>query len=82
MHTESDHELALKAKAGDESAFNELMRRHYKGILNFIIFDYNKCYMKTLRADVRLVKDAQKRLLLTYDVFVNNKKKYSIMFKL
>jgi len=45
MQTESDHELALRAKSGDESAFNELMRRHYKGILNFI-------YKFTYKADI------------------------------
>jgi len=45
MHTESDHELALRAKSGDESAFNELMRRHYKGILNFV-------YKFTYKADI------------------------------
>ena len=33
---ESDIELMLKTKAGDDSAFSELMNRHYKGVLNFI----------------------------------------------
>jgi len=45
MHTESDHELALRAKSGDDTAFNELMRRHYKGILNFV-------YKFTYKADI------------------------------
>ena len=55
MHTESDHELALKAKAGDESAFNELMRRHYKGILNFIYkFTYKPEICEDLTQEVFL----------------------------
>ena len=36
MQTVTDHELALRARSGDDSAFTELMRRHYKGVLNFI----------------------------------------------
>jgi len=33
---ESDIELMLRTKAGDDSAYSELMRRHYKGVLNYI----------------------------------------------
>ncbi len=33
---ESDIELMLRAKSGDDSAFTELMRRHYKGVVNYI----------------------------------------------
>lgn len=33
---ESDIELMLRTKAGDDSAFSELMNRHYKGVLNYI----------------------------------------------
>lgn len=33
---QSDIELMLRTKAGDDSAFNELMKRHYKGIVNYI----------------------------------------------
>ena len=36
MEMVSDHELALRAGSGDDSAFTELMQRHYKGVLNFI----------------------------------------------
>jgi RNA polymerase sigma-70 factor (ECF subfamily) len=36
MQMESDIELMLRAKSGDDSAFTELMRRHYKGIVNYI----------------------------------------------
>lgn len=42
MHNFSDHELAIRAKSGDDSAFTELMRRHYKGVLNFIYRFNNK----------------------------------------
>jgi RNA polymerase sigma-70 factor (ECF subfamily) len=33
---ESDIELMLRAKTGDDSAFTELMKRHYKGVVNYI----------------------------------------------
>ena len=33
---ESDIELMLRTKAGDDSAYSELMRRHYKGVLNYV----------------------------------------------
>ncbi|MCZ6790387.1 MAG: sigma-70 family RNA polymerase sigma factor [Candidatus Dadabacteria bacterium] len=33
---ESDIELMLRTKAGDDDAFSELMKRHYKGVLNYI----------------------------------------------
>lgn len=33
---ESDIELMLRTKAGDDNAFSELMDRHYKGVLNYI----------------------------------------------
>ena len=33
---ESDIELMLRTKAGDDGAFSELMERHYKGVLNYI----------------------------------------------
>jgi len=36
MQMESDIELMLRAKSGDESAFTDLMRRHYKGLVNYI----------------------------------------------
>ncbi|HEY7534405.1 MAG TPA: sigma-70 family RNA polymerase sigma factor [Thermodesulfobacteriota bacterium] len=36
MQIESDIELMLRAKSGDGSAFTELMRRHYKGVVNYI----------------------------------------------
>ena len=36
MRMESDIELMMKAKSGDEGAFSELMRRHYRGVLNYI----------------------------------------------
>ncbi len=32
----SDIELMLKARAGDDGAFSELMRRHYRGVVNYI----------------------------------------------
>ncbi len=32
----SDIELMLRTKAGDDSAFSELMRRHYRGVVNYI----------------------------------------------
>ncbi len=33
---ESDIELMLRTKDGDDGAFSELMNRHYKGVLNYI----------------------------------------------
>ena len=36
MQNLSDHELVIIAKSGDEAAFSELMKRHYKGVLNYI----------------------------------------------
>ena len=33
---DSDIELMLRTKAGDDTAFSELMNRNYKGVLNFI----------------------------------------------
>ena len=33
---ESDIELMLRAKTGDDSAFTEIMRRHYKGVVNYV----------------------------------------------
>lgn len=33
---ESDIELMTRAKSGDDSAFTDLMRRHYKGLVNYI----------------------------------------------
>lgn len=33
---ESDIELMLRTKSGDDGAFSELMRRHYKGVVNYI----------------------------------------------
>ena len=55
MQTDTDHELALKAKSGDEGAFNELMRRHYKGILNFIYkFTYSVDTSEDLTQEVFL----------------------------
>lgn len=36
MCTDTDIELINKVKSGDETAFNELMRRHYRGVLNYI----------------------------------------------
>lgn len=33
---ESDIELMLRARGGNEAAFTELMRRHYRGVLNYI----------------------------------------------
>ena len=32
----SDIELMLRTKEGDDSAFSELMRRHYRGVVNYI----------------------------------------------
>ena len=32
----SDIELMLRTKSGDDGAFSELMRRHYKGVVNYI----------------------------------------------
>lgn len=32
----SDIELMLRTKEGDDGAFSELMRRHYRGIVNYI----------------------------------------------
>ena len=49
MHTETDHELALRAKSGDDAAFNELMRRHYKGVLNFV---YKYTYSVSASEDI------------------------------
>ncbi|GBD38085.1 ECF RNA polymerase sigma factor SigE [bacterium HR37] len=36
MCTDTDIELINKVKSGDETAFSELMRRHYRGVLNYI----------------------------------------------
>jgi RNA polymerase sigma-70 factor (ECF subfamily) len=36
MQMESDIELMTRAKSGDDSAFTDLMRRHYKGLVNYI----------------------------------------------
>ncbi|NIP29437.1 MAG: sigma-70 family RNA polymerase sigma factor [Candidatus Dadabacteria bacterium] len=33
---ENDIELALKAKNGDDNAYSELMKRHYRGVLNYV----------------------------------------------
>ena len=33
---ESDIELMLRVKRGDDGPFNELMRRHFKSVMNFI----------------------------------------------
>ena len=33
---ESDIELMMRTKSGDDSAFTDLMRRHYKGLVNYI----------------------------------------------
>jgi len=33
---ESDIELMMRVKDGDDSAFNELIRRHYRSVMNFI----------------------------------------------
>lgn len=33
---DSDIELMLRTKSGDDGAFSELMRRHYKGVVNYI----------------------------------------------
>ena len=55
MHTDNDHDLALRAKTGDESAFNELMRRHYKGVLNFVYkFTYSVEQSEDLTQEVFL----------------------------
>ncbi len=40
---ESDIELMTRVKSGDDAAFSELMRRHYRGIVNYIYrFTNNK----------------------------------------
>ena len=36
MQMESDIELMERVKSGDDTAFSELMRRHYRGVINFI----------------------------------------------
>ncbi len=36
MCTDTDIELINKVKSGDETAFSELMRRYYRGVLNYI----------------------------------------------
>ncbi len=36
MQMESDIELMERVRSGDDTAFSELMRRHYKGIVNYI----------------------------------------------
>jgi RNA polymerase sigma-70 factor (ECF subfamily) len=36
MQMESDIELMMRTKSGDDSAFTDLMRRHYKGLVNYI----------------------------------------------
>jgi RNA polymerase sigma-70 factor, ECF subfamily len=36
MQMESDIELMERVKSGDDTAFSELMRRHYRGVVNFI----------------------------------------------
>lgn len=36
MQMESDIELMMRVKSGDDGAFTELMRRHYKSIMNYI----------------------------------------------
>ena len=33
---DSDIDLMLRTKSGDDGAFSELMTRHYKGIVNYI----------------------------------------------
>ncbi len=33
---DNDIELMLRAKSGDDGAFSELMRRHYRGVVNYI----------------------------------------------
>jgi RNA polymerase sigma factor, sigma-70 family len=36
MQMESDIELMMRAKGGSDAAFSELMRRHHRGVLNYI----------------------------------------------
>ena len=36
MQMESDIELMVRVKSGDDTAFSELMRRHYRGVANYI----------------------------------------------
>lgn len=36
MQMESDIELMERVRSGDDTAFSELMRRHYRGIVNYI----------------------------------------------
>jgi RNA polymerase sigma-70 factor (ECF subfamily) len=36
MQMESDIELMERVRSGDDTAFSELMRRHYRGVVNYI----------------------------------------------
>jgi RNA polymerase sigma-70 factor (ECF subfamily) len=52
---QSDVELMMRARSGDDSAFTELMRRHYKGVLNYIYrFTNNKETSEDLAQEVFL----------------------------
>lgn len=52
---ESDIELMLRAKTGDDSAFTELMRRHYKGVVNYVYrFTYDRANSEDLAQEVFL----------------------------
>lgn len=55
MHKLSDLELVKKVQDGDDSAFSELMHRHYGGILNYILrFTHNANNSEDLTQDVFL----------------------------
>lgn len=53
MHKLNDHELVSRAQSGDDDAFNELMRRHYKGVLNYVYkFTNNSSVSEDLTQEV------------------------------
>ena len=55
MQMESDIELMMRTKSGDDSAFTELMKRHYKGLVNYIYrFTNNKETSEDLAQEVFL----------------------------
>ncbi|MGQ0792675.1 MAG: RNA polymerase sigma factor [Deltaproteobacteria bacterium] len=60
---ENDIELMMRVKAGDKSAFTEIMRRHYKGVVNYIYrFTYNRETSEDLaqEAFMRLYRSAKR----------------------
>ncbi|MEM4658310.1 MAG: sigma-70 family RNA polymerase sigma factor [Candidatus Methanosuratincola sp.] len=55
MQILSDLDLILRVQSGDDSAFTELMRRHFKGVVNYIYrFTHNPQNSEDLAQDVFL----------------------------